>query len=87
MNQSTPDLVAERVVARHAQDAGVDAAAVKVLSAQAQEWPSSGLGCEQPDMMYLTVITPGYAVVLEEGGARHIYHTNADGSEIVRCDR
>ncbi|HEY1012767.1 MAG TPA: hypothetical protein VGE07_08700, partial [Herpetosiphonaceae bacterium] len=84
---NTSEQAAERVVAHHAQAAGVDAAAVKVLAVQAQEWPSSGLGCEQPDMMYLAVITPGYAVVLEEGGANHTYHTNASASLIVRCDR
>ncbi|WP_026369158.1 hypothetical protein [Kallotenue papyrolyticum] len=59
--------------------------AIEVIDAEAVEWPDSSLGCPQPGMMYMQVITPGYRVVLEHGGQRYTFHTDA-GRRAVRCD-
>ena len=38
-----------------------------------------GVGC-------MEVITPGYLIVLEAGGALFEYHTNLDGSRVVLAE-
>ena len=43
---------------------------VTVVSSEAQNFPDSSLGCPQPGMSYLQVITPGYRVVVEADGRR-----------------
>jgi hypothetical protein len=48
-------------------------------------WPSSALGCPQPDMMYLQVLTPGYRIRLSHAGRAYIVHTDR-GQRAVRCD-
>lgn len=39
-----------------------------VRSVVARAWPDSSLGCPQPGMSYLQVITPGYVVTLDREG-------------------
>ncbi len=69
-----------------ANELGCEPDQVAVVSAEAVEWPDSSLGCPQPGMMYLQVITPGYYVVLEHNGRRYTYHTDR-GRRAIRCDR
>lgn len=65
---------------------GADAAAgATVVSAAAVDWPDSSLGCPQPDMMYLQVITPGYQVVFEVDGVEYDMRATASGG-VVRCE-
>lgn len=71
---------AEKVIALHAQAFNVDPAAITVVSDEEVEWSSSALGCPKPDMMYLTVITPGFKVVVEQGGKQYSYHAASDGA-------
>jgi hypothetical protein len=52
---------------------------ITVVEATAVEWSDSSLGCPEPDMMYLTVITPGYRIILEADGEKYHYHTNQEG--------
>lgn len=49
------------------------------------EWTDSSLGCPQPGMSYLQVITPGYLVILEVDGKEHSVHVG--GQRAVVCDR
>jgi hypothetical protein len=58
---------------------GVDAAGIEVLEARLVTWPDSSLGCPEPGMMYLQVLTPGALVVLEAGGQPYRYHAGAGG--------
>jgi len=53
---------------------GVDAARVKVVSAEAVTWSDASLGCPQPGQMYAQVLTPGYRILLEVDGERYAYH-------------
>ena len=56
---------------------------ISVLSTEAVDWGDSCLGVETPGIMCLQVITPGYRVVLEAGGQRYEYHTDATGERLV----
>jgi hypothetical protein len=57
---------------------------INVVETQRVQWPDSSLGCPEPGMAYLMVITPGYRIVLEAGGQEHYYHTN-DNDYFVYC--
>jgi hypothetical protein len=70
----------QQVIALHAQVFNVDPATITLISDEEVEWPSSALGCPKPDMMYLTVITPGFRVVIEQGGQQYAYHAGRDGA-------
>lgn len=50
------------------------------------EWNDSSLGCPQPGMMYLQVITPGFQIVLEHNGTAYTFHTDR-GRRAVHCDK
>ena len=56
---------------------GVDEASIVVVDEQEVEWPDSSVGCPQPGMDYLQVITPGRLIILEVGGTRYEYHAGA----------
>lgn len=53
-------------------DVGTGATLVAVSE---EEWPDSCLGLARQDEVCLTVITPGYRVIIEQGGIRIEYHT------------
>jgi hypothetical protein len=69
-----------------AKELGVDAAAIRVAQIEEVEWRDSSLGCPQPGMNYLQVITPGYRIVLEAQGRSYEYHADR-GKRVVRCDK
>jgi glucose/arabinose dehydrogenase len=71
---------AQQAIAMHAQAFNVDPATVTLISAEEVEWTSSALGCAKPDMMYMTVMTPGFRVVVEQGGQQYAYHAGRDGA-------
>jgi hypothetical protein len=58
-------------------------AQIALVRAEAVDWPDSSLGCPQPGMMYLQVVTPGYRLVLSAGGVSAEYHTDAGGRFVV----
>ena len=58
--------------------------AVTVASVQSVTWNDSSLGCPQPGMMYLQVLTPGYLVILEASGNTYEYHLSEQGN-FVSC--
>jgi hypothetical protein len=62
-----------------------DSQAIQVVDVEEMEWSDSSLGCPQPGMMYLQVITPGYRVTLEHNGRRYTFHTDRT-RRAVRCD-
>ena len=78
--------IVKMVTADMAQKLGVAQDSITVLAAEAMNWRTSGLGCEQPDQMYLQVITPGYQVVLTDGSNVYTYHTDARG-RFVLCQQ
>ncbi|NTV63806.1 MAG: hypothetical protein HGA65_09755 [Oscillochloris sp.] len=72
------DLLA-KIIADAAERSGVEAANIVVQKGQAIEWSDSSLGCPQPDMAYMQVITPGYQVLLQVGASTYDYHANTRG--------
>lgn len=67
-----------------AQELGVKLDSMKLVSTEFVEWPSSALGCPKPGEMYMTVITPGYKVIVEHEGQQYEVHTDLTGNS-VRC--
>lgn len=58
---------------------------ISVVESEQVEWSDSSLGCPQPDMFYMQVITPGYRIVLDASGQQYEYHSNRDIS-FVFCE-
>jgi len=75
----------EKLRAEVAAQQGVSASDVKVVRAEAVNWPNGALGCPQPGMMYTQAIVPGYRVELEVAGKRLMYHASTKGS-FKQCD-
>jgi hypothetical protein len=67
-----------------ATDIAIPEAQIAVVSYDRAEWSDSSLGCPKPGQSYLTVITPGYRVILEAAGTQYEYHTN-DKNIAIRC--
>jgi type III secretory pathway component EscV len=57
---------------------GISIDEIAVVSVESVEWPNSSLGCPKPGMNYITVITPGYKIMLEADGKQYAYHTSKD---------
>jgi len=74
----------QRTVADAARQTNTDPAAVRIVSVESREWPDASLGCPKPGQVYAQVITPGLLIVLEAGGKRFEYHTDA-GQRIEQC--
>ena len=59
---------------------------ITVSEARAVEWGTSAMGCPQPDMSYMEVITPGLRVVLEVNDKKYLYH-GKNGSDLFLCPK
>ncbi|MGH8497061.1 MAG: hypothetical protein ACREVN_13095 [Gammaproteobacteria bacterium] len=57
-----------------AQRLGIDEQSIEVVQAIAVTWRNSGLGCPEPDMRYMDVLTPGVLIRLRSGDASYEYH-------------
>jgi hypothetical protein len=86
---AVPEAVVTAAVADAADRAGVDPAAVVVVSTEARDFPDGSLGCPEPGMLYTQAITPGYRVVVEADGTRYDYRASArGGADSLRwCER
>ncbi|MGI9291219.1 MAG: hypothetical protein ACR2QG_08075 [Gammaproteobacteria bacterium] len=69
-NSSTPAEQGPAALAQStvAQYAGVNYKEVQILSTEPVEFSDSSLGCPEPGMGYLQVITPGHIVIAEVDG-------------------
>ncbi len=74
----------EAAIADAASRAGVEPADVILVSAESRDWPSGALGCPVMGFMYTDVITPGYRIVVEAGGATYDYRAGTRGTGEVR---
>jgi hypothetical protein len=59
---------------------------ITVLSVEQVNWPDSSIGCPKPGQAYLTVIVPGYKIVLEAAGTKYDYHAGDEG-EVFLCEQ
>jgi len=62
---------------------GIPVEEITVIQAQAVEWNDSSLGCPQPGVNYLQVITPGFRVRLYFQGMVYDYHTGTRAGFIL----
>jgi hypothetical protein len=62
---------------------GVEADGIEVVQAQAVMWPNSGLGCPEPDTMYMDVLTPGVLIRLRTGGKLYQYHAGRSSAPFL----
>jgi hypothetical protein len=88
---STPDAQSRAVqvaIEAFATELGVSADEIRLVSATPMTWPNSAMGCPEPGMNYLQVITAGFKVILAAGAIQADYRVN-DGSLgpmiAVRC--
>ncbi len=58
--------------------------AITVEGVEEVDWPDSSLGCPDPEMMYLQVVTPGYRIVLSVEGTEYTVHSDRD-EQVILC--
>lgn len=63
----------------------VSANEINLIEATSVTWPDSSLGCPQEGMVYTQVLTPGYLILLEQGGNTFEYHAGSRDT-IVTCE-
>ena len=68
-----------------AQRLSISMAQINLVEMTEVEWSDSSLGCPQPGMDYLQVITPGYLILLEANAQTYEYHSNRD-TYFVLCE-
>lgn len=72
---------------RLAKQLGIAPATLKLTGSEQQEWGDSSLGCPDPAVMYMQVITSGYLLTFEDGSRQYAVHTGAtEGDPMVWCD-
>lgn len=80
INQEQAVILAKQAASKHLN---LPVEQLTVQQAQAIDWPDSSLGCPQPGMMYLQVITPGFKVLLK--AAEKTYPVHVGGAHAVVC--
>lgn len=58
---------------------------ISLVESMEVEWSDSSLGCPQPGMYYLQVITPGYLIRFQALDKVFEFHTDK-GNQIIYCD-
>jgi hypothetical protein len=66
------------------QHLGVGVDDISVVEIEAVTWPDASLGCPEPGIAYIQVLSPGFRIVLEADGSEYIYHTD-QGENVVLC--
>jgi hypothetical protein len=57
----------------------IEVSTITLIEASEVTWPNSSVGCPQPNMSYLQVLTPGSLIKLESGGVTYEYHAGPSG--------
>lgn len=77
--------VVNQAISALAEKLSIDPEEIQVISAESVVWSDSSLGCPQPGMNYLMVLTDGYRVVLTVDEEPYYYHANQRGYGLF-CD-
>jgi hypothetical protein len=80
MSTSVPPDLIDAMKADLANRLGVDPSTIRLVSGRSVTWSDSSLGCPEPEQMYLQVLTDGYQVILEAGGAQYDYRADTRGN-------
>ena len=70
-----------------ARTLGIATGSVVILGVEEVAWRDSSLGCPQPGMVYLQVITPGYRILLQGGDGVYEYHASKGADRGVLCQQ
>jgi hypothetical protein len=73
---------AEAAMQELADQLGVDAKDIKVISVSAAQWSDSCLGAPKSDEMCAEVITPGFSGILDVNGVQYEFHSDQSGDQI-----
>lgn len=65
------------------QSSGLRADQITLVDAIRVEWPDGSLGCPQPGLDYVQMLTPGYLVTLVAEGAEYRIHLDDTGAGVV----
>jgi 2C-methyl-D-erythritol 2,4-cyclodiphosphate synthase len=65
-----------------AQELRINPDQIEVVEVEGVDWPDSCLGLPEPDEACLTVITPGYRVILEAEGEQYEVRTDLEGDTV-----
>ncbi len=65
---------------------GLDEREIEAISAVRVTWPDSSLGCPQPGMSYMQVLTDGSVIELRAAGLIYRYHSGRSRPPFL-CDR
>lgn len=88
-NNPTPSFELDKLIEMSKMDLSqrlsIPVSEIKLVSAQDVVWSDSSLGCPNPSVMYLQVLTPGYLIRLEALGQEFEFHTDKNG-QIIQCD-
>jgi hypothetical protein len=79
---NSPAGIAQQLVAERT---GARAEEIEIVSTQPVDFSDSSLGCPQPGMSYLQVITPGYQVLASHAGKT--YDVRIAGQRALICDK
>ena len=77
--------IIDEVVQQAAEDTGVGADEITVVTAEAVTWSDGSIGCPQEGMAYTQALVPGFRIVLDVAGEEIHYHAGSDG-EFFPCD-
>jgi len=80
-----PHALLDAIIADLAERLEISPDEITVIQARAVEWNDGSLGCPQPGMMYIQVITPGFRVVLLAKDQLFDYHTDTK-AQFVLCN-
>jgi len=80
-----PPYLLQALLADMAERLGLPVDQITVVHSQVVEWSDGSLGCPQPGMMYLQVLTPGFRVVLAAQDLLYDYHTDTK-SQFILCN-
>lgn len=81
-----PEDLLTKILADLQEREGIDREEIFIERAEAVVWRDGSIGCPQPGMMYLQVLTPGYFVVLRVGDDLYNYHATQSGRFIL-CEQ
>lgn len=73
------------VIEQAADDTGVGADEITVVTAEAVTWSDGSIGCPEEGMGYTQALVPGFRIVLDVAGEEIHYHAGSDG-EFFPCD-
>lgn len=82
-NLPVPEAVSKARL-KAAKDFGIEEGLAIVMMAYEKEWPDACIGIHEEGKMCAQVITQGYEVTVKVGNTTVVYHTNSDGSLILR---